>query len=428
MDNSFRYPPSSRGDNNNLEKFTTKSLTNNEGYTYVSNKTHDVALQYPRSPNYVPKNHKSFNKVFYRQQKLEKSIMCNKNGSFSTYEFENSSNSSIIFNLLKQKQTEIDKNKKQIRLKVLSRPQNRSNLNKKVCNQETRNNFHASVGRNSKRILKQKPIQPRSIKNSILLASLINSEINVNLNKPFLNSSNYKSLIKPTHVNISSTESRQRNKQIKAKVDPHVRITENNIPGARFYVTKLQETDGDYMAVELAIKASVRAPFRSCETTVFRVNDMYEIPNSRHHRLLFHGTGVKEVIGILQSGFRTDVEKRNGRRFGNGIYLSPHCSTARKFCRFSSKIEYVVVVEVTVSDDSFIENPEKNNLPFSVYRSKYSIDSSFDIVDSNQKIISTQFIKNKVNCHTTGSGLDEYVVRNQEFLIPRYLIKFKIKN
>ena len=222
---------------------------------------------------------------------------------------------------------------------------------------------------------------------------------------------------------FSSRNTHQQNIH-KTKVNLHDQIAKNDVPGARFYVTKLAENDNDFKIIKLAAEFSIYGTSRKKNFKLFRVVDMYETACCHGNRLLFHGTSVEGAVGILGSGFRNDVTAIHGRRHGNGTYLSPYCGIAQCFSEPSNGRNYVFAVEVAVPDDQFRENPESDNLPFSVYKSEYGVDRRFDLADSNGNMVSVKPLKRESCWSVASRGADEYVVRNQQFLLPRYLIKF----
>ena len=186
-----------------------------------------------------------------------------------------------------------------------------------------------------------------------------------------------------------------------------------------------------YLSFIWCSKTLVLQNFKQENFKLFRVDDMYESVRYHGNRLLFQWTSVEGEVGIMGSGFRSDVTAVHGRRHGNGTYLSPQCNTAQKFSKTSNGRKYVFVVEVVLSDHQFRENPKSDNLSFNVYRSDYGIDWRFDLADSNGNFVSEKLLRRENrwrvrNCWRRRKfGADEYVVRNQQFLLPRYFINNK---
>ena len=75
---------------------------------------------------------------------------------------------------------------------------------------------------------------------------------------------------------------------------------------------------------EFEVASISRVKLRSnIETTSDPVN-----PNL----MMFHGTHVITVKGILKHGFRIPAEASHGRRFGKAVYLTPSSAYALRFC------------------------------------------------------------------------------------------------
>jgi len=160
----------------------------------------------------------------------------------------------------------------------------------------------------------------------------------------------------------------------------------------------------------------------------------------KNKTLLFHGTRISNLIGILKNGLVVDPSKLGinvsitGKMFGMGLYFANSCSKSINYCGYDSSdnIACLFVSEValgkmlkkTDSDSSLTAD----RMP-SGYHSTWGMGASsfteYDCYDDGSQIPSGNLSKRNDG---TRYGLlyDEFIVYHEEQIRLRYIIKLKI--
>lgn len=170
--------------------------------------------------------------------------------------------------------------------------------------------------------------------------------------------------------------------------------------------------------------------------------DLYEQYSNKlkNKTLLFHGTRVSNLIGILKNGLVVDPSRLGisvsiaGKMFGMGLYFANSCSKSIQYCAYnlSDNIACLFVAEVALGKmlkkkqaDSTLD---AKTLPKG-YHSTWGLgQSSFEIYDEYDD--STRIPGEKIKLLSKGSGrtllYDEFIVYHEEQINLRYIIKLKI--
>lgn len=175
--------------------------------------------------------------------------------------------------------------------------------------------------------------------------------------------------------------------------------------------------------------------FRPQEATAY--DEYISTHNIRNKTLLFHGTRVTNMIGILKNGLVVDPSKLGikvsitGKMFGMGLYFANACTKSIGYCDYenSDNIALLFVAEVALGKSLELVDSDCNlsaeTLPDS-YHSTHGMGSSsfkeYDEYEDNTKIPSGKLIHMKKN----GLLYDEFIVYHEEQIKLRYIIKLKI--
>ena len=181
-------------------------------------------------------------------------------------------------------------------------------------------------------------------------------------------------------------------------------------------------------------------------TSIFQINRQFEreIYNSyskklKNKTLLFHGTRVSNMIGILQNGLMIDASKIGlnvvvtGKMFGYGLYFADSASKSLQYCAFDSSdnIACLLIAEVALGNmlkktksDCTINSstlPEKYHSTWGLGKSSYQ---------EFEKIGKVRMPKGKLEEleeHSESVLLyDEFIVYNEQQINLKYLALLKI--
>ncbi len=158
--------------------------------------------------------------------------------------------------------------------------------------------------------------------------------------------------------------------------------------------------------------------------------------------LLFHGTRISNMIGILKNGLVCDPSKLGinvnitGKMFGLGVYFANSVSKSIQYCAYDSSenIACVFVCEVALGNMLKKSQSDSNltatTLP-KIYHSTWGVDNSsytnYDEYDDNTKIPKGKL--QKISKNKNASLLyDEFIVYHEGQINLRYIIKLKVKN
>jgi poly [ADP-ribose] polymerase len=158
----------------------------------------------------------------------------------------------------------------------------------------------------------------------------------------------------------------------------------------------------------------------------------------KNKTLLFHGTRVSNMIGILKNGLVVDPSKLGinvsitGKMFGMGLYFANSCSKSINYCDYTSSdnTACLFVSEVALGKMMKKEHADSRlsaaNLP-KQYNSTWGLGAStfaeYDVYDDNTQIPRGKLIKTNKHCDLQ---YDEFIVYHEEQISLRYIIQLKI--
>ena len=172
----------------------------------------------------------------------------------------------------------------------------------------------------------------------------------------------------------------------------------------------------------------------------FDVHDIFEIDRPHENKaydkyskklsnktLLFHGTRVSNLIGILKNGLVVDPSKLGinvsitGKMFGMGLYFANSCSKSINYCGYNSSdnIACLFVSEVALGKQLKLTNSDSSltakSMP-SEYDSTWgkgqSTFNEYDCYDDNTQIPSGKL--EKKSGHGYNLLYDEFIVYHEE--------------
>jgi len=176
------------------------------------------------------------------------------------------------------------------------------------------------------------------------------------------------------------------------------------------------------------------------EITRQKERDAYETYSAKikNKTLLFHGTRVSNMIGILKNGLVVDPSKLGinvnitGKMFGMGLYFANSCSKSINYCDYSSSdnIACLFVSEVALGKMLKKEHADSRltaaNLP-KKYNSTWGLGAStfaeYDVYDDNTQIPRGKLTKTNKRCDLM---YDEFIVYHEEQINLRYIIQLKV--
>jgi len=186
----------------------------------------------------------------------------------------------------------------------------------------------------------------------------------------------------------------------------------------------------------------------------FSIEDIFEIDRPKERKayeeyskdiknktLLFHGTRVSNLIGILKSGLVVDPSKLGinvcitGKMFGMGLYFANSCSKSINYCAYdtSDNIACIFVSEValgkmlekTYSDSSLSAKTLPKGYQSTWGQGASTIDK-YDNYDDGTRIPSGKL--NQSQYKHCSLLYDEFIVYHEEQINLRYIIKLKVKD
>jgi predicted DNA-binding WGR domain protein len=214
-------------------------------------------------------------------------------------------------------------------------------------------------------------------------------------------------------------------------------------------IIPLDKTDDMYkILVEYLINS--KAPTHNVDFDVMNIfeiardheRDAYDAYSAKlkNKTLLFHGTRVSNLCGILKNGLVVDPSKLGinvnitGKMFGLGLYFANACTKSIQYCAYDSSdnIACLFVAEVALGNML-----EKKNASTSLtaktlpkgYHSTWGLGkSSFKKYDEYDD--DTRIPKGKINYVSNSSDrilfYDEFIVYREEQINLRYIILLKI--
>lgn len=209
----------------------------------------------------------------------------------------------------------------------------------------------------------------------------------------------------------------------------------------------LDTTDAMYTVLSDYLYNS-KAPthhFKFSITNMFEINRpkeraAYEAYSNKikNKTLLFHGTRVSNMIGILKNGLVVDPSKLGinvcvtGKMFGMGLYFANSCSKSINYCDYGSSDNTACLF---VSEVALGKKLKKDNADSSLtaakmpkgYNSTWGLGNStfaeYDVYDDD-----TQIPKGKLTNMNKKCSLmyDEFIVYHEEQISLRYIIQLKV--
>lgn len=156
--------------------------------------------------------------------------------------------------------------------------------------------------------------------------------------------------------------------------------------------------------------------------------------------LLFHGTSISNMIGILTNGLVVDPSKLginvniSGKMFGLGLYFANSCSKSIQYTNYKSSdnICCLFITEVALgkklsknqSDSSLTAKTMPNGYNSTWGRGKSSF-TEYDLYDDNTQIPGGKLIK--TNDNNRSLLYDEFIVYHEEQINIKYIVLLKIK-
>ena len=214
----------------------------------------------------------------------------------------------------------------------------------------------------------------------------------------------------------------------------------------KYNLLDLQHDDEDLQLIRDAFNASEGVKGTTTESVSFLgakkivPNNQDDPTKEKETFMLFHGTDDQNVEQILKDGFKVGEDPINGRKFGDGIYLSACSGFAAKFSNrmrdmIPSSMFYkkgvMLVCKVKGSEDFHESVPTKENSKDSEtktlvnYAGKYGVDENNVGVDSRgNKINKGGFVQRKLDRTFYHGEYDEYVVKDPSLVVPAYLVEF----
>ena len=216
----------------------------------------------------------------------------------------------------------------------------------------------------------------------------------------------------------------------------------------KYDLLEMQQDDEDLKLIKDAFNASEGIQGTATEKISFLgakkivPSNNSEFTSDRETCMLFHGTDDQNVQEILKDGFKVLKDPTNGRKFGDGIYLSACSGFAAKFSNrmrnlIPSTMFYkkgvMLVCKVKSSDDFHetipTEEPTLENAKSSQmlvnYAGKYGVNENNVGYDScGNKINKGGFFQRELEDRFYHDEYDEYVVKDPSLVVPAYLVEF----
>ena len=214
----------------------------------------------------------------------------------------------------------------------------------------------------------------------------------------------------------------------------------------KYSLLDMQYDDEDLQLIRDAFNASEGVKGTTTESVSFLgakkivPNDRGDPANEKETFMLFHGTDDQNVENILKDGFKVREDAVNGRKFGDGIYLSACSGFAAKFSNrmrgmipatMFYKKGVMLVCKVKGSEDFPESVPTKESSevngskPLVNYAGKYGVDEkNFGVDSCGNKINKGGFVRRKLDGTFYHDEYDEYVVKDPSLVVPAYLVEF----
>ena len=170
--------------------------------------------------------------------------------------------------------------------------------------------------------------------------------------------------------------------------------------------------------------------------------DLYESYSTKlkNHTLLFHGTSVSNMIGILTNGLVVDPSRLGinvnitGKMFGLGLYFANSCSKSIQYTNFQSTDNLCCLFVAEVALGKMLSKNQADSTltaltlpkPFnSVWGRGSSSFMEYDLYDDQTQIPSGNLVRNQTQVRSL--LYDEFIVYKEEQINLRYIILLKIK-
>jgi poly [ADP-ribose] polymerase len=170
--------------------------------------------------------------------------------------------------------------------------------------------------------------------------------------------------------------------------------------------------------------------------------DSYQRYSSKlkNRTLLFHGTSVANMIGILTNGLVVDPSRLginvniSGKMFGLGLYFANSCSKSIQYTNYRSSDNYSCLFVAEVALGKMLSLNQSNSsltlstLPKphnSVWGRGESSYSEYDLYDDKTQIPSGKL--RKIGTEHRSLLYDEFIVYKEEQINLRYIMLLKVK-
>lgn len=214
-------------------------------------------------------------------------------------------------------------------------------------------------------------------------------------------------------------------------------------------IVPLDKSDEMYKILALYLKNS-KAPTHDFDYKIMEIfeidrigeKDLYDAFSKKisNKTLLFHGTRVSNMVGILTTGLLCDPSKLGinvsitGKMFGLGLYWSDSASKSIQYCAYDSSdnIACLFIGEIALGKMYKKKQaactltaktlPKPYNSTWGIGRSSYK---EYDEYDDGTRIPSGKL--QKISANSDSSLLyDEFIVYHEEQINLRYIIKLKV--
>ena len=190
----------------------------------------------------------------------------------------------------------------------------------------------------------------------------------------------------------------------------------------------MESSNDDYKLIKRSFEDAMFKKYDVETHKIYRVRERHETNEKKSdNMLLFHGTNIDGVVGILDEGFKQSTRGN----FGPGVYLSasPSCTVSYSISRtkkLKSNITqlHIFVNEVLESKKLKVVDFKKTTIDarqshFKKYIVKGTAENDSDDIyenDSDGRKIRTS--------QATRRDDSNHYVCHETFVIPRYLIEF----
>ena len=163
---------------------------------------------------------------------------------------------------------------------------------------------------------------------------------------------------------------------------------------------------------------------------------------SGDRRLLWHGTGVSNLLSILTTGLQVNptYAAKTGRSFGDGLYFADVYDKSQSYTRSSGDTEYLLLCEVDLGKNLLVTNYSwRNQHEINEKASKYDSvhvlgkhvpeDTGSVVTREGYTLPLGKIVRRKTEKEEDGyswyGGLDysEYVVKDEAKVAVRFILK-----